>query len=165
MELGRNRATCWLLFAGRVKGRAGDVVAPAGKPEMATVTESEKPFSAAVETVKAELELPATAVIVPGETLMVKSLGPGLGGGADALPQPINVDNQNAMQTNRSRRTVAGGGVARRLTNYIQPFSSAAGASRRPGSPRIKTQSGLPGRGIMHSWCQSGYRRTLALAM
>ncbi len=88
---------------------------PAGKPEIAIVTASVNPFLAVVETVKVALELPASAVIVAGDTLMSKSLVPGLvGEGAGPLPQPTKVDNHNAIQTmSKEPERVAGHWVTR----------------------------------------------------
>jgi hypothetical protein len=98
------RVTIWLLPPGTLKGDAGEVVTPAGKSEIAIVTGSENPFWAVVETVKAELELFVSAVIVAGDTFMLKSLVAEL-----AVPpaHPTRVDSHNAIQaTNRGRQTV-----------------------------------------------------------
>lgn len=56
-----------------MKGDAGEVEAPAGKPLIATLTVPLNPFSATVDTVKLEPELPGSAVIAAGDTLMPKS--------------------------------------------------------------------------------------------
>jgi hypothetical protein len=88
------------VFTGTLNGKAGEVVAPAGNPEIATVTDPENPFLPTAETVTVELELPAAAVTVAGETTTSKSLGAMLGGGGvDPLPQPMRFDNDSPMQT------------------------------------------------------------------
>ena|SRR5579864_1478575 len=86
-----------------LNGNAGEVVAPAGKPETAIVTEPINPLVPVVETVKVELELPAVAVTVAGDTAISKSLVAVLvGGEVDPLPQPTRVDNDSPMQTRRA---------------------------------------------------------------
>jgi hypothetical protein len=116
------------LPIGRLNGKAGEVVAPAGKPEIAIDTESANPFCPAVETVKLELEVSGSAVTVAGDTMTLKSLGAVLVvGGADPLPHPTRVDNHNATQTMyKEPESVPGHAVARGFTNYIQPFPSHA---------------------------------------
>lgn len=72
-DAGRESVTVWFLLTGMLKGDAGLVVAPAGKPEIATVTVPVNPFALVVDTVNFELELPACVVIVAGDTLIAKS--------------------------------------------------------------------------------------------
>jgi hypothetical protein len=56
-----------------VNGDAGVVVTPAGNPENATVTGSEKPPCAVVDNEKVESEPPALAVSADGDDAMLKS--------------------------------------------------------------------------------------------
>jgi hypothetical protein len=44
VAVGTVRVTVWLVPTGPVMGKAGEVVAPEGKPETASDTEPEKPF-------------------------------------------------------------------------------------------------------------------------
>jgi hypothetical protein len=43
-DAGKARVTVWLLPAVTLKGDAGEVVVPAGRPESVTCTEPLKPF-------------------------------------------------------------------------------------------------------------------------
>jgi len=85
------------LLTGILNGKAGDVVAPAGKPEIAIVTEPINPLLPVVETVKVEVELPAAAITVAGETTISKSAV--LVGGGVELLQPTRVNNDSPMPT------------------------------------------------------------------
>ena len=55
-----------------MNGEAGEVVAPAGKPERVTATAPVNPFSPAIETVKLEFAIPALEVMAFGERAMLK---------------------------------------------------------------------------------------------
>jgi hypothetical protein len=77
--------TCCEEFALTVRGNGGVVLAPSGKPEIATETDPVKPFAPATETVIAPLEHPCIALMEDGEAEMVKS-GGGLFGADGALP-------------------------------------------------------------------------------
>jgi hypothetical protein len=54
-----------------LKGEAGDVVIPAGKPESVTATEPLNPFAPVIVAVKFEFEIPAFAVIAAGDRAML----------------------------------------------------------------------------------------------
>jgi len=70
---GTDTLTVWLLPGATVKGETGDVLAPAGNPESATVTESEKPLLPAIDTEKFESEPPAVTVTADGDGTILKS--------------------------------------------------------------------------------------------
>lgn len=56
-----------------MKGEAGEVLAPLGKPEIATETKPLKPFTAVIDVLNVEGADPAFIVSDGGETAMLKS--------------------------------------------------------------------------------------------
>ena len=56
-----------------MNGEAGEVIVPAGKPESVTATEPANPFSALIEAVKFELDIPAFTAIAAGDSAMLKA--------------------------------------------------------------------------------------------
>jgi hypothetical protein len=103
---------CWDEFALTVKGKVGLVVAPAGKPEIATDTRPVKPFVPTTEIVMGALPHPCIALTVPGESEIVKS-GEAVGGvfGAEGdLPGVPQAARQAVAKTkilNMTRRFIA----------------------------------------------------------
>jgi len=74
---GIDSVTAWLPLAATLNGAAGTTVAPSGNPENVTLTGSANPFWLVIETVK-DVAPPASAVMVAGDTAMLKSLGGGV---------------------------------------------------------------------------------------
>lgn len=89
-----------MLPAAALNGADGDVVAPPGNPESVRVTGLANPFWPTTETVNVELELSTSAVIVAGDSIMLKSLGGGGGGGGDAgdAPHPTRLPSHRKTQ-------------------------------------------------------------------
>jgi hypothetical protein len=87
------------LPAVTLNGEVGDVVTPAGNPEILTVTGSANPFCPAIDTENAEFESPALAVIVPGESAMLKSFAAGGEVGVDPPPQPARLPMHSQIHT------------------------------------------------------------------
>jgi hypothetical protein len=56
-----------------VNGEVGEVVVPAGSPESVMSTEPPNPFWPVTDAIKFEVEVPAVAVTVVGDTASVKS--------------------------------------------------------------------------------------------
>jgi hypothetical protein len=95
------RTKVCLLPVGTLNGEAGDVVTPAGNPERVIVTGSGNPFCPTIDMVNVEVESPASAVIVAGDSVMLKSLAGDCegGDGAGPLPQPTKLPTQSQIQT------------------------------------------------------------------
>ena len=74
-------------------------MAPPGNPESVTVTGLANPFWPTTETINVELELSTSAVILAGDSIMLKSLDGG-GGGGDAgdAPHPTRLPSHRKMQ-------------------------------------------------------------------
>jgi hypothetical protein len=56
-----------------LKGEAGEVVVPAGKPDSVTATEPLNPFVPVIVVVKFEFDIPAFAVIASGDNAMLNA--------------------------------------------------------------------------------------------
>jgi hypothetical protein len=105
VDAATDSVTVCVSFTGMLSGKAGEVVAAEGKPEIETIIEPVNPFCAVVETVKLELEVPAVALTVAGETTISKSLiavfvEEGLG----PLLHPTKVDSDIPMPRISSER-------------------------------------------------------------
>lgn len=86
-----------MLPAATLNGAEGDVVAPSGNPESAMVTGLANPFWPTTETVNFELELPASAAIAAGDSIILKSLGGGGGDAGDAT-HPTRLPSHRKIQ-------------------------------------------------------------------
>jgi hypothetical protein len=56
-----------------LNGEGGEIVVPAGTPEIVTATELVNPFRPVIVAVKFEVDVPAFAVIAVGDKAMLKS--------------------------------------------------------------------------------------------
>lgn len=70
---GRVTVTVCALPAVTLNGDAGDMVAPGGKPEIATCAVPLNPFSPVTVAVKVVFDVPVTPVIAVGESARLKS--------------------------------------------------------------------------------------------
>jgi hypothetical protein len=105
---GTESVTAWLAPAAISNGEAGDVVAPAGNPVSATVTELVNPPKPTIDTVKDELAPPESTEIVAGENAMLKSCVDPEEAGLDPPPQPIpQVAHKHRKTANNGRPRVA----------------------------------------------------------
>ena len=144
VDAGTDSVTFRLVLTGALNGNAGDVVTPVGKPAITNVRAPANPFLPVVETVNVELEVPALAVTVAGDTATSKSWDPGFGGGVDPLLHPTSVDNERRTQTSTKAAISAGRRAQRHFTNYIHlstrllsPFKLEMGISDAKVIPSI----------------------------
>lgn len=113
------------LPAATLNGEAGDVVTPAGNPEIVIVTGSVNPFSPVIDTVSVEVESPASAVIAAGETVMLKSLAGDGEVGVDPPPQPTKLPTHTEIHAITKARTGIPGGLCSCVVSILNAKTSS----------------------------------------
>lgn len=129
-ELEAVKVTVWGAAAVTLKGELGEVVSPAGRPEIAMETVPENPFRAVIESCTF-VEPPAANVSDCELGWMLKSGDGGGGGGWLALPPPqpeeSSVSRTKPKRNKKSERTRTDGfgeAVRWRLTRTLPQISS-----------------------------------------